>query len=111
MDKVNFIATDTCNMCHPSYESMSSCWIKCNRSQAQAPIDHIQCAVGQRGDMRVMRHDDQCAAMFAAELTKQIHHLEARGLVKAAGRLVGQQQGRRGDQGACNSYPLLLASR
>src|SRR5258708_17988869 len=60
----------------------------------QAPIDHTQCAVGQRGDMRVMRHDDQGAATFAAEITKHIHHLETRALAKTARRLVGPHYGR-----------------
>ena len=67
-------------------------------------------AVGQLGDGRVMRDDDDGRAVRAADGFEQGEHLHARFGIERAGRLVTQEQRGILAQGARDGYALLLAA-
>ena len=75
----------------------------------EPPVADVHLAAGRRGDLGVVGDEDDRAAR-AVELAEELEHLAARGLVEVAGRLVGEDQGRVGDQRAGDGDALLLAA-
>ncbi len=66
---------------------------------------------GALRDVAIVRHHDDGRTQLAANLVQQTHDLIGSVLVEIAGGLVGEQQWRSVDNGACDRDPLLLTSR
>ena len=81
-------------------------------------VDFLDSALGKHdcaggvllNESRVVSgHDDGRATR--ANLLKKLHDAVSRHGVEVARRLIGQQQSRRVEQGACDDQTLLLATR
>ena len=57
-----------------------------------------------------MRDQYQCRSLFAVQPEHEVDHCCASGSIEAAGRLIGQQKRRLGDEGACERNALLFAA-
>jgi len=75
-----------------------------------ASVDEADMALGVGGDIFIMgdKHDGD-AALFI-ELAEQFHQITASRRIEIAGRLVGEDDGGIGDQGAGDGDALLLAA-
>ena len=58
-----------------------------------------------------MSDDQHGDAVLPIQALQNVHDLTARFRVEVAGRLIGQQDGRRRDEGARDGHALLLATR
>ena len=74
-------------------------------------IDKFHYPVGIAGHFRFMGDHDDGDALFLVERDEQVHDLVAALAVEVAGRLVGEQYQRAGDDGAGDGHALLLAAR
>src|SRR5581483_6443758 len=63
------------------------------------------------GDRLVVRHEDQRRAALGVQREHELDHRGAGRRVEVAGRLVGEEQLRLGDEGARERDALLLAAR
>ena len=72
-----------------------------------APVDHAHHAARVAGDLGVVGDEDHGGAS-TVQVLEELEHPLARCRVKAAGRLVGEDQPRPVGQGARNGYLLLL---
>ena len=63
------------------------------------------------GRVRIVRHHDDRLLEFLVQPLQQRQHLGRRFRVEVAGRLVGEQQRRVGDDGARDRDALLLSAR
>lgn len=52
-------------------------------------VAHQNRALGIRGDLRLVRHQDDRDALFIVKALKDLHDLLARARIKRTGRLVG----------------------
>src|SRR5262245_50085016 len=68
-------------------------------------------AVGVGRGPRVVGDEDDRLAVLVARLPERVQELAAGGVVEVAGRLVGQEDGRPGHEGAGDGDALLLALR
>src|SRR5690606_10637398 len=73
-------------------------------------VDQGDGAVAGLGQARVVGHHQHRAAELLVEATQQLEHRSCRLRIEVAGGLVGQQQGRAGDQGTGDRHALLLAA-
>src|ERR1035438_10265394 len=75
---------------------------------AELALVEIDCARGARRGVRVVRDHDDGLAVLAVQRLEQVQNLVAGLAVEIASGLVAEQQGRIGDNGAGDSYALLL---
>ena len=61
-------------------------------------------------DVRVVRDHHERRTALPVQLEHQVDHRFASARIEAAGRFVGEQQGRLQDEGACQRDPLLFAA-
>ena len=78
--------------------------------RAQSTGTQPQNAVATGGKLQIMRYKHRCQLMFALEALQQEKHVLRSGIVQVAGRFVGQQELRLGDQRAGKGNALLLAA-
>ena len=81
------------------------------RSPASTNVPFLEvaaCARGALGGVRVVRHHDDRLLELLVQPLQQRQHLARRLRVEVAGRLVGEQQRRIGDDGARDRDALLL---
>ncbi len=76
----------------------------------QPPLLHLQLAIGQSGEIAVMRDEQQAEAFVLAQRLEQRDDFLFRLLVEVARRLVGEQKPRPVDQRAGDSDAPLLAA-
>jgi len=76
----------------------------------QPSVAHDHCALRHRSDLRVVRDDDDRAALLV-EVTQDREHIAAGDRVEVACRLVGEDEVRVGDEGSSDRDSLLLAAR
>ena len=65
---------------------------------------------GKGGDVCLVRDHDDGEPALAVEVREQLHDLVAARAVEVAGRLVGDEEHRVGDDGAGDRHALLLAA-
>ena len=71
---------------------------------------HPQPAIGDRGDGRIVGHDDDRRRAHFPDLGEEAHDLRFGESVEVVGRLVGEDQARLRRQGPCQRHPALLAA-
>ena len=84
-------------------------WLSATSSIDRA-VAHDQDAVGVRRDPGVVGHEHRGLVLLTAEPGEQRHDLVAARPVEVAGRLVGEQERRRGRERAGQRNALLLAA-
>ena len=80
-------------------------------SDFDAPVEEADGAVREGRHVGLMRHHDDGEAALVIEPGQELHDLMAARGVEIAGRLVGEQHQRIGDDGARDGDALLLAAR
>ena len=81
-----------------------------HRRGLDAPVAQADLAVGVRGDDVVVRHEHDRGPALARGAEQQVEQLLAAHRVHAAGRLVGEDHGRTGDERAGDGDALRLAA-
>ena len=78
---------------------------------ADPPVADDEDAVGVGGRLRIVGDEDDRLAALDARAPERIEDLGAGRVVEVAGRLVGEQEGRPGDERPGDGDALLLAGR
>ncbi len=78
---------------------------------ADPPVTDDEHTVGVGGRLRIVGHQDDRLVPLLARPPERVEDLGPGRVVEVAGRLVGEEEGRSGDQGAGHRDPLLLAGR
>ena len=75
-----------------------------------AAVPHRYRAIGIRGDIGLVRYQNDRDTFLAVELRQRLHDLVRGARVEIPGRFVGEEQARGIDQGPGDRHPLLLAA-
>ncbi|KAG1260214.1 hypothetical protein G6F65_015110 [Rhizopus arrhizus] len=95
---------------HQGREHAGSCCRSALDRQQAAVIDAVD-VLAALGQPQVVGDQHQRGAAAGVEFEQQVADVLAGGVVQRAGRFVGEQDARAGDEGTCQGHALLLAAR
>ena len=78
---------------------------------ADPPVGDDEDAIGVGGGLGIVGDEDDRLVALDARPPERVEDLRAGRVVEVAGRLVGEEEGRPGHEGAGDRDPLLLAGR